>query len=110
MLPTFGYNEDGARPEIRIDGVGYHFVVIERGQQIDHKVFTQLEEILFHIFEGVTFQMARDYEVKNRIEGQDFRIVLFTKQLQLLNQIDASFAERQREKNEFYLRGLKLSY
>ena len=110
MLPTFGRNEDAARPEIRVDEKGYHFVIIERGQQLEHLVFDKLEEILFQILEGITFSMACNYEVRNRVENQDFRIVLFTKQLQLLKHLDGAFAERQRVKSEGYLHGVHLIY
>ncbi|WP_133273784.1 Imm63 family immunity protein [Hymenobacter radiodurans] len=109
-LPTFGRNEDFARPEIQVHNDGYHFIVVERGQELERRIFGQLEELLFHVFQKVTFEMACNHEVKNRIADQDSRILIFTKQLQLLKQIDKGFAEKQRVKCEFYLRGRKLTY
>jgi len=100
LLPTFGHTEDYARPEVRVDAVGYHFVVIERGQEIQHQVFRQLEELLFVVFEAVTFAMACDYELAHRVAGQDSRILLFAKQVELLTRLDSSWAERQRIKYE----------
>lgn len=107
LLPTFGRNEDGARPEIQVDTDGYHFIVIERGQEIQHSVFLQLEELLYEVFEGITFSMASQYELKNRVEGQDSRIIMFAEQIRLLKQIDEAFATRQQVKADFYLRKLK---
>ncbi|MGI4885331.1 MAG: Imm63 family immunity protein [Janthinobacterium lividum] len=96
LLPTFGCNEDYARPEVRVDGAGYHFVVVERGRELDHRVFQQLEELLFTVFAGVTFAMASHYELHHRVAGQDSRILLFARQLELLAQLDADFANRLR--------------
>lgn len=104
LLPTFGHNEDYARPEIRVSAHGYHWVIVERGQEIDHQVFQSLEELLFEIFSSITFSMACDYEVRHRVAAQDFRIVLFDKQVALLAQVDAGFAARCRDKANVYLR------
>ncbi|MFD1466697.1 Imm63 family immunity protein [Hymenobacter caeli] len=96
LLPTFGRNEDYARPEVRADAAGYHFVVVERGQEVAHEVFQHLEELLFVIFSAVTFSMASQYELRHRVAGQDTRILLFARQLELLARLDVSFADRLR--------------
>jgi hypothetical protein len=104
LLPTFGHNEDYARPEIQTDARGYHWVIVERGQESDRQVFHSLEELLFKIFSSVTFAMASAYEVANRVAGQDTRILLFNKQTTLLAQLDAGFAVRCRAEANEYLR------
>lgn len=91
-LPTFGVNEDFARPEIRIKKNGYHYVILEKGQEIKHQVTKNLDELLYWTFKDITFEMACDYEVRNRIEGQDFRRLLFNKQLELINLISEEFS------------------
>jgi hypothetical protein len=91
-LPTFGVNEDFARPEIRVEKNGYHYVILEKGQEIKHQVTKNLDELLYWTFKDITFEMACDYEVKNRIEGQDFRRLLFDKQLELINLINEEFS------------------
>ncbi|UPL49877.1 Imm63 family immunity protein [Hymenobacter sublimis] len=95
LLPTFGYNEDFARPEVRVDAAGYHFIIVERGQELQHAITLDLRELLLWIFKGVTFSMAGQYELENRIERQDCRILLFAKQVELLKQIDPVFAHQQ---------------
>lgn len=107
LLPTFGWNEDGARPEIQVDTDGYHFIIIERGQEIQHTISSQLEQLLYEVFEGITFSMACEYELNNRAESQDHRIIMFAEQIRLLRQIDETFATRQQIKVDFYLRKLK---
>jgi hypothetical protein len=91
-LPTFGVNEDYAKPEIRVEKSGYHYVILEKGQEIKHQVTKNLDELLYSTFKDITFEMACDYEVRNRIEGQDFRRLLFNKQLELINLISEEFS------------------
>ena len=40
VLPTYGQSEDAARPHIEADSRGYHYVVVERGQELK-RVTTQ---------------------------------------------------------------------
>jgi hypothetical protein len=92
-LPTLGINEDYARPEVRVNKSGYHYVVIERGQEIKHQITKNLDELVYWIFKDITFEMACDYEVRNRVNGQDFRRLLFNKQLELISFINEAFSE-----------------
>ena len=88
-LPTYGYSRDMAYPHIEIDKFGrLHYVVIERGQENERFTTTDLDELLYRIFDSITFSMACDYELKNRIENQDFRRIMFAKQEELLGMIN----------------------
>jgi hypothetical protein len=105
LLPTFGYSKDFAYPHIEVDNLGLlHYVVIERGQELDRKTTNKLDDLLYWIFADVTFNMACDYELKNRIEDKDFRRIMFDKQEQLLGQLNDIW--RQTE-NEEHIRILK---
>lgn len=103
LLPTFGYNRDFAYPEVRVSKAGYHWVIVERGREEENRVFAQLDELLCQVFGSVTFSMASNYEVQHRIKGQDSRILLFAKQVELLAQLDASWAARRRAEADWYL-------
>ena len=103
-LPTFGSSEDFARPHIEKTGNIYHWVVVERGQEQERKSSEDIKEILFHVFEAVTFEMASDWELKNRKENEDFRIQLFKHQEELLKQIDEEFFLRIKKKHDKLLR------
>lgn len=96
LLPTFGRSEDGARPNIKFDGVQFHFVVEERGQELERKSSPDPQEILYRAFEAVTFSMACAYEVRHRIAGQDFRRQLFAVQLDLLGKLSPQWQQRTR--------------
>lgn len=64
------------------DSVGYHYCFSERGELGIHKITDDLFEISYWILETSLFEMAENYEANNRIQGQDFRRLLFKKILE----------------------------
>jgi hypothetical protein len=103
IIPTFGYSEDFAKPHIEVDGRGYHYVVVERGAELSRKTTTAFNELLYWVFDGITFEMATEYEMKNRNAKQDFRRILFEKQVELLRTVNPEFAERKKSEIEHIL-------
>ena len=95
VLPTYGRTEDGARPHIESDARGYHYVVVERGQELRRDTTDDLEELLYHVFESVTFSLACNYEVRHRVAGQDSRRMMFARQIHLLSLLSPAWAERE---------------
>lgn len=95
ILPTYGHTEDGARPHIESDARGYHYVVVERGQELRRDTTRDLDELLYQIFESVTFSLACEYELAHRVAGQDSRRLLFAWQIKLLSALSPSWAERE---------------
>ena len=79
VLPTFGRTEDGARPHIEADAHGYHYVVVERGLELQRNTTRDLDELLYHVFKSVTFSLACNYECAHRIASQDCRRQLFAR-------------------------------
>lgn len=71
----------------------YHYVNMERGQVRKHIESKNVEDILYQIFNSITFSIACDYELKNRKENEDFRRILWNKQLELLNKINKEYAK-----------------
>ncbi len=97
LHPTYGRSADGARPHIEVDSTGtFHFVVAERGQELERQTTAVLDDLLFWIFDTVTFSMACAFDVKNRNHAQDFRRILFSKQEELLGCIDPNWQEKKR--------------
>jgi len=86
-LPTYGHSQDFGRPHIESDQA-YHFVVVERGQEWERRTTRDLDELLYWVFSSVTFGMASEFELRNRIPNADFRRALFRKQLDLLGNLD----------------------
>ena len=96
LLPTYGRSEDGARPHIEVDSRGFHYVIVERGEELQRTTSRELDEILWHVFEGVTSALAWSYELANREHGKDARRLAFAHQLVLLGALSADWAERRR--------------
>lgn len=95
-MPTYGRTEDGARPHIEFSAGQFHFVVVERGQELERKSSSDPDEILYNVFESVTFSMACHYELRHRRQGEDFRRQMFEKQLELLGQLSTTWRQRTR--------------
>jgi len=96
-LPTFGHTRDGARPHIETADGGYHYVVVERGQELERRTTQDYSELLFWIFHDVTFQLAVDYELEHRVEDQDCRRIIFPRQVELMARLGPDFARRSSE-------------
>jgi hypothetical protein len=77
LLPTFGFSRDMGHPHIEVDHKGYHYVVVERGTELERKSSDNLTDLLYWIFKDITFSMSVKFELQNRIEDQDFRVLLF---------------------------------
>jgi len=94
-LPTYGTSADFGRPHIEIRGREYHYVAVERGQELVRVAATNLDELLFLIFRDVTFHLAAEFELQHRIELQDCRRIIFYHQVQLLSTLSSAWAVRQ---------------
>ena len=104
FLPTYGRTTDGARPHIEVDSRGYHYVVVERGEEIKRIITRDFDELLYHIFESVTSTLTYDYELANRIENQDCRRLAFQHQIELLSKISTTWANRESKQHGEVLR------
>ena len=95
LLPTFGFSKDFAYPHIEVDKNGnLHFVVVERGKEIERKTTSEIDELLYWIFEDIVFSMASEYELNNRVTGMDTRRILFNKQVELLGMLSESWQQK----------------
>jgi hypothetical protein len=119
LLPTYGYSRDFAYPHIEVGNYKLlHYVVIERGQELERKTTTDLDTLLYWIFSNVTFSMAVEYELNNRLEDRDCRRIIFDKQEKLLGILNENWQQKEieehnkiLEKNPFDdLAGLRATY
>lgn len=99
-LPTYGFTEHTARPHIEVDGMGYHYVVVERGVELHRFTTPELDELCYKVFSDITFGMASDYEFKHRIEDQDCRRIIFAHQVELLAQLSPKWAQREAQRHQ----------
>jgi hypothetical protein len=94
QLPTYGTSIDCACPHIEVHDDWYHYIVVERGEELSKKSTTDFNELIYYVFENTTHTLAFDYELKNRIENQDSRRIAFSKQIELMTVIDKKMGER----------------
>jgi hypothetical protein len=94
LLPEINNSNDHAKPYIEIDRYGYNYVCRERGEEIFRKIPSDIDELLYEVFDNLTFQITTKWEVKNRKDNEDFRLQLFAKQVDLLTTINKDFGER----------------
>ncbi len=102
LLPSYGQQTWDAHPYIEVDNLGFmSYIISERGQEYERKMTDRIDDLLYWIFTSVTFSMACDFELKNRIEDKDCRRIMFEKQEELLGQLNENWrvkkiAEHQR--------------
>lgn len=93
-LPTFGYSEQSGKVHVEIDERGYHYVVCERGSELERRTTQDLEALLYWICSDIAFGMGVAYEFARRDPAKDCRRMIFTRQSELLEQISQQWAER----------------
>ena len=81
-------------PHVEIIGDNYHYVVTERGSELERKTTTDKQELLYWLISNVVSEMASDFKLKHRFKGQDFRRLGFAKRIELMARISAEWAER----------------
>ncbi|WP_379968019.1 Imm63 family immunity protein [Epilithonimonas sp. UC225_85] len=105
LIPEVNESNDFAKPYIDM-GMGdvFYYVIRERGVEYERILFRNESELLFRIFKDITFEMAIKYELNNRIEGQDFRILLFKKQEELIAKLNSEWAKTLKIEHNDYLK------
>lgn len=98
-LPTYGTSADFGRPHIEVSSGEYHYVVVERGQELSRVTTANFDELLFLIFRDVSFHLAVEFELQHRIELQDCRRIIFDHQIQLFSKLSSAWAVRQTDEH-----------
>lgn len=88
---------DDCIPLIKFENSKFIYSLSERGKEIERIESHDPYKIMFIIFENITSEMASDFELKNRLEKQDHRRILFSKQLELLAMVDKKWSEKQKK-------------
>jgi hypothetical protein len=81
-------------------GGEFNYVVTERGNEFERRRTVDPQELLFWLVSDLTWEMAAEWELQHRIEGEDFRRQLFRRDIELISRIDPEWARRKREKYE----------
>jgi hypothetical protein len=102
-FPSLGRTSVFQESFVEIDARGYHLVFSERGVERGRTVTPDLDELMYQVFDAVTFQLASTYELTHRIESQDPRRIMFRHQQELLAKISAPWAARKALSHETLL-------
>lgn len=86
-------SDDGA-PHVEFSDGNYHYIVTERGLELERRSTDDAREILFWMLKDLTFWEGVALEFKNRVEGRDCRRSIFPHQLELMRRADEQFAVR----------------
>jgi hypothetical protein len=94
LLPRFGSPSYDGQPSVVIDQHGYHWIVRERGQEMQHRTTRDLDTFFYWIFAAVTWQLGYAAALDQRRPQRDDRRVLFAVQVHLLNSLDSRWGQR----------------
>jgi len=94
QLPTYGETRDLGYAHIEVDDLHYHYIYVERGQELERKSTQNFDELLYFIFFDATHNIAINYELSNRIENKDSRRIWFAKQIELMYSLSPEFGSK----------------
>jgi Immunity protein 63 len=73
----------------------FHYVVMERGQELSRIKSVNADDILYLLVRDVTRQLAMQYELSQRDDSRDGREIWMPYHVQLLAAIQPEWADRQ---------------
>jgi hypothetical protein len=93
-LPTYGISRDFGYPHVEMEAGLYHYVVVERGKELDRRSSANYDDLLYWIFKDVTHSLAFSYELTHRVEDQDCRRIAFPRQIELMQRLGPDMGKR----------------
>jgi hypothetical protein len=109
FLPKINDSDDNAKPFIEIDRYGYNYVCVERGQEIFRKLPFDTDELLFEVFSDITGDMARNWEIRNRKDGQTSWTLFYEKKIELMTKVKNEFGDRIKKERDRHFRELGIN-
>lgn len=104
FLPAIGTTPYDAQPHIEICNGELHYVVVERGKERSRDKTTKLDDLLYLIFETITFTMACRHLIRLGTDTPDQRSIIFSKQEELLGTLSEEWKIRVQEEHAEKLR------
>lgn len=98
LIPKSPTHTGAAHAEI-VNGK-YHYVVTERGNELERKIAQSEDELIYWFTSDSTFSMACAWELQHRKENEDFRRQLFSKQVELFHRADPKRATQMQTYHE----------
>ena len=81
-------------PYISFENEMYNYVFSERGYEFSRKITDSTDELLYWIMSGLAYKIAFQYELENRISGEDGRRIAFPKYIELMTKMNLSWKSK----------------
>lgn len=89
ILPKVSFNQIADGPSVCIENGKYVIKYYEKNGEVNIALETDdFEEAVFFIFKEITHAYSFNYELNNRIAGQDPRIIAFKKHIEILEKLE----------------------
>lgn len=97
LLAIYDRPMDDGTPYVAYTNGALSYISSERGCELFRKSDLSIDDLLYFIFDRITSMMAMDYELGNRIEGQNSRRIYFLKKIELMAKLDFSWEYRAKQ-------------
>ncbi len=94
LYPTFGTSDLSGRPYIVIKDDTYYFLINDKDTVSIKRQTNSLPELLYWIFDDITFHMGVNHAINHRVTDVDPRRMIFKKQLELLQILRPDWKEQ----------------
>lgn len=99
--PGYGVSETVGAPYIEVDEFNYYFLAFDRDVKTLNRKTQDVNELLYWVFAYITSSMSSTYASSHRDHNNNFRKIMFSHQLELLDKIDPLWrARREKEIDE----------
>ena len=103
LLPGFGTSKNEGS-HIEVDNWTLNYVTHDRGKEISREFAVDTNDLLYRVFDHITFAMASKYAANSPTENVDHRRVLFAHQVELLTTLDPDWGRRKEKHHEYILK------
>jgi hypothetical protein len=87
---------DDGSPHVELVDGKYHYVVTERGSELQRRIAQDEDQLLYWLMSDVTQGIAIRLEAGRRRRGQDSRRRWFARDVELLGSLNPEWGERKR--------------
>lgn len=84
---------------LKVKGFKVYYIVMERGKEIDRIGFDRLDDALYKVFDEITFTLAATCDEAKKAPNNEYRKIVFARQLELLEKINPKYADSKRREN-----------
>ena len=96
LIVNFKKNNDGI-PYVNIEDSIFYYISSDRDYDLFEKTTSSFDELMYWILDRIVSRMAMDYELSNRVQGQDSRRIYFSKKLELIGKINPAWRQQAKE-------------